>query len=82
MGKQQDRADAMTTLVAAQRAQKVAAAAASTSLTGFLVGVAVNTITQPQIDGIVAAQVSYNAATAAYDAAVIAANAAVRTTEG
>lgn len=64
MGKAQDRDAALTTLVAAQRAQKVALAA-------VIATVSVNTITAQNITDI-------NAAGAAYDAAIIAANAAIR----
>lgn len=68
MGKQQDRADAVTALIASWRTQKAALAAA-------LVGVAVNTITQPQIDSITAVGV-------AYDTAITTAGAACRAAEG
>jgi len=64
MGKAQDRADALSTLVAAQRAQKIALAA-------IMATVSVNTISAQNITDI-------NASGAAYDAAVIAANAAIR----
>ena len=67
MGRIQDRSEALTTLSAVQRAQKLAWA-------GFIAGVAVNTISQPQIDGLVACQL-------AYDNALIAANAALRSAE-
>ena len=67
MGKAQDRADAMATLVAAQRAQSAAMAA-------VMATVSANTITAGNITSI-------NNATAAYDAAVIAANAAIRATD-
>lgn len=64
MGKAQDRADALTTLVAAQRAQKAALAA-------VMATVAVNTISAQNITDI-------NAAGTAYDLAMQAANAAIR----
>jgi len=64
MGASQDRSDALFTLVAAQRAQKVALAA-------IMATVSVNTISAQNITDI-------NAAGAAYDAAIIAANAAIR----
>lgn len=68
MGRAQDRAAAMVTLVAAQRAQKVALAA-------VMATVSVNTITAQNITDI-------NAAGAAYDAAVIAANSAIAAASG
>lgn len=60
MGNRQDRDTAMTVLVAAQRAQKVALAA-------VMATVGVNSITAQNITDI-------NAAGAAYDAAILAAN--------
>lgn len=67
MGKAQDRGDALSTLVAAQRAQKVALAA-------VMATVSTNTISAQNITDI-------NAAGAAYDAAIIAANAAIPRTD-
>tara|TARA_R110000868_G_scaffold81039_1_gene229734 strand:+ start:336 stop:539 length:204 start_codon:yes stop_codon:yes gene_type:complete len=67
MGNIQDRADAMTTLIAAQRAQKAALAA-------VMATVAENSITTQNITDI-------NAAGAAYDAAIIAALSVVRSNE-
>lgn len=64
MGKPQDRADALTTLIAAQRAQKAALAA-------VMATVSVNTITAQNITDI-------NAAGTAYDAAIQTAAAAIR----
>lgn len=64
MGKTQDRADALTTLVAAQRTQKVALAAIVATL-------GVNSITAQNITDITAAG-------AAYDAAIQTANAIIR----
>ena len=81
MGKQQDRDAAFSILVAAQRAQKVAAAAASASFTATMAGVSVNTIAAGDITALNAAQTSWNAATAAYDAAILAANAIYRAAE-
>lgn len=60
MGKLQDRSDALTVLVAAQRAQAAALAA-------VMATVSVNTISAPNITAI-------NAAGAAYDAAIQAFN--------
>lgn len=68
MGRPQDRAAAMTTLVAAQRAQKVALAA-------VIATVSVNTITAQNITDI-------NAAGASYAAAIIAANSAIAAASG
>lgn len=64
MGASQDRAAALTVLVAAQRTQKAALAA-------IIATVSVNTITAQNITDITAAG-------AAYDAAIQVANAAVR----
>lgn len=64
MGKAQDRADALTTLVAAQRTQKAA-------LATVMAGVSLNTITVQNITDI-------NAAGTAYDVAIQAANSAIR----
>lgn len=81
MGKGQDRAAALSTMVAAGRAQKIVAAAASASFTATMAGVAVNTIASGDITTLNAAQTSWNAATAAYDAAIVALNAACRALE-
>jgi hypothetical protein len=81
MGKAQDRQAALTTLVAAQRAQKIAAAAASASFTSIMSGVSLNVISAQNITDLTTAQTNWVAATAAYDAAIIAANAACRVTE-
>ena len=67
MGRPQDRADIMSTLVAAQRTQKAALAA-------VMAGVSLNTISAQNITDI-------NAAGAAYDAAIQAANVAFRVGE-
>jgi hypothetical protein len=63
MGKPQDRAAALSTLVAAQRAQK-------TALAAVMATVSVNTISAQNITDI-------NAAGAAYDAAIQVANATI-----
>lgn len=81
MGKAQDRAAALSTVVAAGRAQKVAAAAASASFTSTMAGVSVNTIAAGDITALNAAQTNWNAAVAAYDAAIVALNAACRALE-
>lgn len=78
MGISQDRSSALTVLVAAQRAQKIAAAAASASFTSIMSGVSVNTISAQNITDLTTAQTNWNAATAAYDAAIQVANAALR----
>lgn len=78
MGKAQERSAALTTLMAAQRAQKVAAAAASASFTAVMAGVSVNVIAAGDITNLNTAQTNWNAATAAYDAAILAANLACR----
>lgn len=67
MGKVQDRDTALTTLAAAQIAQKKA-------LATTMALVSVNTISQPNIDAIVAAG-------AAYDAAILAAMVAYRASD-
>lgn len=78
MGKAQDRSAALSTLIASQRTQKAAAAAASASFTSTMAGVSVNTIAAGDITALNAAQTSWNAATAAYDAAILLLNAAYR----
>lgn len=78
MGNIQDRQDAITILMAAQRAQKVAAASASASFTSIMGGVSVNTISAQNITDLTAAQTNWIAATAAYDAAVQVAVSALR----
>lgn len=78
MGRLQDASAALTTLVAAQRAQKAAAATASASFTSIMAGVGVNTISAQNITDLNTAQTNWNAATAAYDAAIQAANSTMR----
>lgn len=68
MGRPQERVAATDALMAAQRLQKAALAAAMAT-------VAVNSISQPQIDAVLAAGV-------AYDAAILAAVLSFRTAEG
>jgi hypothetical protein len=68
-----DRIAAWQTLLAAQRAQKIVAAAASASFTSIMSGVSPGVITAQNITDLTAAQTNWNAATAAYDAAIIAA---------
>lgn len=68
MGKPQDRAAALATLVAAQRAQKA-------TLAVIMATVSVNTISAQNITDI-------NAAGAAYDAAIQAANATLNPING
>ena len=81
MGKLQDRSDALTVLVAAQRAQKIAAAAASASFTSVMAGVSTNTISAQNITDLNTAQTNWNAATAAYDAAIQAFNSVFRSAD-